>query len=119
MTRGSRQTISAAIGLWIVCWLGLAVASAKAASGTEASAKAAQAGLAQTPQTSDTVFKNVQVLKGIPVDQFMDAMGMFSASLGYDCSSCHSTDIHTDPAAFPITTPLLTKARPMIAMMNG
>src|SRR3979409_1096354 len=87
MTCGSRQAISAAIGLGIVCWLGLVVASA------------------QTPQTSDTVFKNVQVLKGIPVDQFMDAMGMFSASLGYDCSSCHSTEIHTDRAAFAITTP--------------
>src|SRR5258705_9420850 len=119
MTRGSRQTISAAIGLWIVCWLGLAVASAKAALSAEAPAKAAQAGPARIPQTSDTVFKNVQVLKGIPVDQFMDAMGMFSASLGYDCSSCHSTEIHTDRAAFAITTPLITKARQMMAMMNG
>jgi len=59
------------------------------------------------------------MLKGIPVDQFMDAMGMFSASLGYDCSSCHSEQIHTDRAAFAITTPLITKARQMIAMMNG
>jgi hypothetical protein len=109
MTCGSRQAISAAIVLGIVCWLGLAAASAKAA----------QVGPAQTPQTSDTVFKNVQVLKGIPVDQFMDAMGMFSASLGYDCSSCHSAEIHTDRAAFAITTPLITRARQMIAMMNG
>jgi hypothetical protein len=68
---------------------------------------------------SDQVFKNVQVLKGIPVDQFMDAMGMFSASLGYDCSSCHSQEIHTDRAAFAITTPLITRARQMIMMMNG
>ena len=68
---------------------------------------------------SDQVFKNIQVLKGIPVDQFMDAMGMFSSSLGYDCSSCHSQEIHTDRAAFAITTPLITRARQMIAMVNG
>ena len=55
-----------------------------------------------------SAFKNIQVLKGIPVDQFMDAMGMFSSSLGYDCSSCHSQDIHTDRAAFATTTPLIT-----------
>src|SRR4051812_9533624 len=69
--------------------------------------------------TSEQVFKNVQILKGIPVDQFMDAMGMFSSSLGYDCSSCHSQDIHFDRAAFATTTPLITRARQMIAMVNG
>jgi hypothetical protein len=68
---------------------------------------------------SDQVFKNIQILKGIPVDQFMDAMGMFSSSLGYDCSSCHSQDIHYDRAAFATTTPLITRARQMINMMNG
>ena len=55
---------------------------------------AGQAGQDQRPPTSETVFKNVQVLKGIPADEFMDAMGMFSASLGYDCVSCHSPDIY-------------------------
>jgi photosynthetic reaction center cytochrome c subunit len=40
-------------------------------------------------QTSDQVFKNVQVLKGIPVDDFMDTMGLMSAAVGYDCSECH------------------------------
>src|SRR5690349_5936511 len=79
-------------------------------------------GQAQVPAsvpTSDQVFKNIQVLKGIPVDQFMDAMGMFSSSLGYDCSSCHSQEIHTDRAAFAIATPMINRARQMIAMMNA
>jgi photosynthetic reaction center cytochrome c subunit len=40
-------------------------------------------------QTSDQVFKNVQVLKGIPVDDFMGTMGLMSAAIGYDCSECH------------------------------
>ena len=103
----SRHTISGVIALGIVCWLGLVV-----------SAQGQAAAPAAAP-LSDQVFKNVQVLKGIPIDQFMDAMGMFSSSLGYDCSSCHSQDIHYDRAAFATTTPLITRARQMIAMMNG
>lgn len=67
---------------------------------------------------SENVFKNVQVLKGIPVDEFMDVMGMFSASLGYDCVSCHSPEFYTDRAAFAVTTPAIQKARQMIVMMN-
>ncbi len=38
---------------------------------------------------AEDVFKNVQVLKGIPVNQFMETMGFFSASLGADCTFCH------------------------------
>ena len=95
------------IALAMTCWLGASVYAQ---------------GQAQVPAsvpTSDQVFKNIQVLKGIPVDQFMDAMGMFSSSLGYDCSSCHSQEIHTDRAAFAIATPLINRARQMIAMMNA
>jgi len=97
----------ATIALTITCWFG---------------ATPYAQGQAQAPAsvpTSDQVFKNIQVLKGIPVDQFMDAMGMFSSSLGYDCSSCHAQEIHTDRAAFATTTPLITRARQMIAMMNS
>ena len=40
----------------------------------------AQAQVGSTPQMSDQVFKNIQVLKGIPVDEFMGTMGVFTAS---------------------------------------
>jgi hypothetical protein len=106
--RGGGVGLIAASCLVALVWLGAAVVAAQG-----------QTASAATPPMSDQVFKNVQVLKGIPVDQFMDAMGMFSSSLGYDCSSCHSQEIHTDRAAFAITTPLITRARQMIAMMNG
>src|SRR6185369_4328674 len=46
-------------------------------------------GNAQQPQMSEEVFKNIQVLKGIPVSQFMETMGFFSASLGVNCTYCH------------------------------
>src|SRR5947208_1253513 len=73
----------------------------------------------QNPQLSDAVFKNVRVLKGIPVDEFMDTMGMFASSLGYDCSSCHSPDIRTNREAFAVETSLIQRARGMITMMNA
>jgi len=79
---------------------------------------ARQAGPDQAPPMSETFFKNVQILKGIPVDEFMDVMGMFSASLGFDCASCHSEELYKDRAAFAIATPLIQRARQMIVMMN-
>ena len=80
---------------------------------------AARQGADPAPLISDTYFKNVQVLKGIPVDEFMDVMGMFSASLGYDCVSCHSDQLYNDRAAFAITTPQIQRARQMFVMMNA
>jgi len=50
---------------------------------------ARQAGSQEKAQTSDQIFKNVQVLKGIPVDDFMGTMGLMSAAVGFDCSECH------------------------------
>ncbi len=50
---------------------------------------AAQTAAQTRPPMSDQVFKNVQVLKGIPVDDFLDTMGIMSAALGFDCVECH------------------------------
>src|SRR3989442_14232287 len=47
--------------------------------------------IAQRPQTAEDVFKNVQVLKGIPVDEFMSTMGIFSAAVGMSCEDCHTS----------------------------
>ena len=78
-----------------------------------------QAAPGQKPQMAEDVFKSVQVLRGIPVDEFMDTMGMFASSLGYDCASCHDDGIASDRAAFAITTPAIQRARQMILMMNA
>src|SRR5881296_3081552 len=43
----------------------------------------------EKPLMAEEVFKNVQLLKGIPVNQFMETMGFFSASLAADCTFCH------------------------------
>jgi photosynthetic reaction center cytochrome c subunit len=67
---------------------------------------------------SEQVFENVQVLKGIPADQFLDTMGMFASALLFDCVSCHAQEIISDPKAFSIATPRINRARQMIVMMN-
>jgi outer membrane lipoprotein-sorting protein len=67
---------------------------------------------------SEQVFQNVQVLKGIPADQFLDTMGMFSSALLFDCVSCHAQEIISNPKAFSIATPRIQRARQMIVMMN-
>jgi len=38
---------------------------------------------------AEDVFKNIKVLRGIPVNEFMSTMGFFSASLGENCTFCH------------------------------
>jgi|SRR5579871_3815108 len=69
-------------------------------------------------QMSDAAFKNIQVLKGIPVDEFMGTMGLFSAALAVCCGDCHTgagTD-HPDWAADP---PRKVTARRMVQMVNA
>jgi photosynthetic reaction center cytochrome c subunit len=83
---------------------------------------AAQSAPAQTAADkvplSDEVFKSVQILKGIPVDTFFEAMGMFASSMGNDCTFCHVKDAYFDKTAFAQVTPRMQRARQMMTMMN-
>jgi len=79
-----------------------------------AAALAASPVAAQT--MSDQVFKNVRVLKGIPVDDFMGTMGIMSAALGVDCSECH-TNAGTVSVDWAADTPRKVVARTMVTMM--
>jgi len=76
-------------------------------------------GPAQPPLLTDQVFRNIQVLKGIPLDTFFDVMGMFASSMGEDCTFCHSKEAVFRHEAFGDETPRIRRARQMIAMMNG
>ena len=74
--------------------------------------------LAQRPPLSEEVFKNVQVLKGIPVDEFMNTMGVFSAALGMSCEDCHaSNDAKWENYALD-TSPKKRMARRMVQMVT-
>jgi hypothetical protein len=78
-------------------------------------------GQAQEPPQpmAENVFRNIQVLKGIPADEFMETMGMFAASLVYDCIGCHVEDILVRREAFAEPTPRIQRARQMVVMVNA
>ena len=100
------------LGLWpeaaaAIVWLGAGVPAR------------GQAAPEKTLMVED-VFKNVQVLKGISVGEFMDTMGFFSASLGFNCTGCHTTESlgswekYGDDAV-----PRKRMARLMVTMVNN
>ena len=70
-------------------------------------------------QPAEQAFKNVRVLKGIPVDEFMATMGFFSASLGETCTDCHSAESGGSWEKYADDNPRKNKARVMIGMMNA
>src|SRR5579871_5840399 len=69
---------------------------------------------------SEQAFKNVTVLKGIPVDEFMDTMGFIAASTNYNCADCHvEPKDEGDWSAYAQETPRKATARRMILMVQA
>jgi hypothetical protein len=101
MKLGSRRRLRCTIGFAIAC----------IASG--------QTGTEQRPPRAEEVFKNVQVLKGISVDQFMQTMGFFSAALGVSCSYCHVADSGGDWAKYADDNAHKRTARRMVTMISA
>jgi photosynthetic reaction center cytochrome c subunit len=106
MKFGSRRMILNVMGTALVCVLGVLFASGQAAQGPR-------------PQMAEEVFKNVQILKGIPVDEFMDTMGMFAAALSLNCIDCHTPESAGTWEHFADETPIKQKARTMLRMVNN
>jgi photosynthetic reaction center cytochrome c subunit len=77
----------------------------------------AQAPAAAKPQMAEQAFKNIQVLKGIPVDEFMGTMGLFSAALSFCCGDCH-TGAGGDNPKWEADPPRKIMARRMVTMVN-
>jgi photosynthetic reaction center cytochrome c subunit len=67
---------------------------------------------------AEEVFKNIQALKGVPVDDFMATMGLMAAALGFDCDSCHER-AGTDKVAWEKDTPTKRTARRMVFMVQA
>ena len=77
----------------------------------------AQAPSQEKPLMADQVFKNIQALKGIPVDDFMQTMGLMAAALQFDCSDCH-VGAGTDKVDWAADTPRKRMARNMVNMVT-
>jgi hypothetical protein len=43
-------------------------------------------------EPAEKVFKNIQILKGVPAGRFLDAMQGFANALGTKCKECHDTE---------------------------
>src|SRR3989475_4967375 len=100
-----KRTIVRAMGR-VVCLVGIAAANGQAAQ-------------QQRPQLAEEVFKNVQIIKGIPVDEFMDTMGMFAAATNMNCVDCHTSDSTESWENFAKETPLKQTARRMLLMVDA
>ncbi|MES1255163.1 MAG: photosynthetic reaction center cytochrome c subunit family protein [Acidobacteriota bacterium] len=83
----------------------------------QAPAPAAAKPAAPTGEMSEQIFKNIQVLKGIPVDEFMGTMGVFTTSLSLCCSNCH-TGAGTSNPKWEDDPPRKKTARRMIEMVQ-
>jgi photosynthetic reaction center cytochrome c subunit len=83
---------------------------------TSANSQAAQD---EKPQMADDIFKNVQVLRGLTVDEFMGTMGFIAASLSMNCIDCHTTEASSDVTKYAVDTPTKQTARKMILMVKA
>jgi photosynthetic reaction center cytochrome c subunit len=73
----------------------------------------------QKPLMAEKAFKNVQVLKGISVNQFMATMGFFSASLGMTCTDCHGLESAGSWEKYADDTDRKKTTRSMIVMASA
>ena len=107
MKAGSKHIIRFSLALVIAYSLGIPLAHGQAAAPKPE----------QKPLMAEDVFKNVQLLKGISVKEFMDTMGFFSAATSLNCIDCHVADTQS-LEGYATDTPLKQTARKMILMVN-
>jgi photosynthetic reaction center cytochrome c subunit len=102
MKSGSRVTVCATA----IAMVGMVCAAGAGGQGVPA----------EKPLMAEDAFKNIQVLKGIPADEFMGTMSVFSAALGESCETCH--DGKDGWASYALDTiPRKRTARRMVTMM--
>jgi photosynthetic reaction center cytochrome c subunit len=80
-------------------------------------AQAARPSTEQKPVKAEDVFKNIQVLRGLTVKEFMNTMGFFSAATGMNCIDCHSPNAE-GLAGYAVDTPVKQTARKMVLMVK-
>jgi hypothetical protein len=84
-----------------------------------ANAQARNSAVPVKPRTAGAAFKNVKTaaLSQLTVDDFIGAMGVISADLGYDCADCHP-GAGSDKVDWVIDTPSKITARRMVEMVG-
>ena len=105
MKPGSKRTILGGLGTAVACLLCAALASGQTAP-------------VEKPQMAEDVLKNIQVLRGIPMDEFMGTMGFFASALSLNCIDCHVKEAADNWAKYADDTPLKQTARKMVLMVR-
>lgn len=93
-------------GLLTICLLGTTVVRGQTAPAE------------QRPILSEQAFENIQVLRGIPVKEFMETMGFFAAALAYNCSDCHGGSA-SSWSDFATDNPIKQTSRRMVLMVDA
>ena len=105
----SKRVIAAAVMLMLAAAIG---------TGRRVLAQGSQPAAPTKPMMVEDVFKNVQALKGIGVDDFLLTMGIMSAAVGSDCVGCHPS-AGTDHVDWALDTPRKRTARRMVQMVTA
>ncbi len=110
MRMRSRQMLPAAAGIVLAGFIGVGL-PVLALQGSQAPAPT-------KPVMAEDVFKNVQALRGIGVDDFMHTMGIMCAAIGSDCVGCHP-NAGSDQVDWAFDTPRKRTARRMVQMVTA
>lgn len=108
MKLGPKQLIAGLLGAVVLSLLGGSMMLARA-----------QAVPSAKPLLAEDVFKNVQLLRGISVKEFMETMGFFAAATNSTCTVCHGDASAGSWDNYALDTPLKQTARKMILMVNA
>jgi len=114
MKGAARRAILSVSGAAVLSLLGMALATGQAGG-----PQGGQSAPPDKPLMAEDVFTNVQLLRGIPVDEFMDTMGMFAAATGLNCTDCHVQESGGNWARYADDVGLKQTARRMIVMVNN
>src|ERR1051326_678945 len=106
----------------VICYMlriaGLYFMTIPLASGQASRPGTTQKPTEQKPLMAEDVFKNVQLLRGISVKEFMDTMGFFSAATSLNCIDCHAPEAADSLEGYAVDTPLKQTARKMLIMVQ-
>src|ERR1700740_91456 len=80
-------------------------------------AQQAQEAPPQKELLAEDVYKNIQVFRGVPENQFLATMGFFCGSLSESCEFCHKSEATWE--AYAQDNDMKNMARKMVLMMNN
>jgi photosynthetic reaction center cytochrome c subunit len=114
MKSKSMFCIPCAFAMALICLCGVATANCQAR--PQGNAPAAPT---EKPLMAEQAFKDVQLLRGISVKEFMETMGFFSAATNGNCTYCHGEESASSWDNYATDTPLKQATRRMMVMMNA